>query len=131
MQLLVVPLYRAAESRRLNFSYSIHEHLVTPDPSLGPKPFFAGEEKRPDTICLKSNQHRKAVPHARPPRGGEMLGATASRTALPRRRKPAPPDSTRILNRILSDTRLHIPVFYPCTLVYTCNSNLVPNTSAV
>ena len=41
------------------------------------------------------------------------------------------PDSTRILNRILSVTRLHIHVFYPCTLVYTCNSNLVPNTSAV
>ena len=28
-------------------------------------------------------------------------------------------------------TRLHIHVFYLCTLVYTCNSNLVPNTSAV
>ena len=41
------------------------------------------------------------------------------------------PDSTRILNRILSVTRLHIHVFYPCTLVYTCNSNLVPNTLAV
>ena len=41
------------------------------------------------------------------------------------------PDSTRILNRILPVTRLHIHVFYPCTLVYTCNSNLVPNTSAV
>ena len=41
------------------------------------------------------------------------------------------PDSTRILNRILPVTRLHIHVFYPYTLVYTCNSNLVPNTSAV
>ena len=41
------------------------------------------------------------------------------------------PDSTRILNRNLSVTRLHSYVFYPCTLVYTWNSNLVPNTSAV
>ena len=41
------------------------------------------------------------------------------------------PDSTCILNRILPVTWLHIHVFYPCTLVYTCNSNLVPNTSAV
>ena len=41
------------------------------------------------------------------------------------------PDSTHILNRILPVTRLHIHVFYPCTLVYTCISNLVPNTSAV
>ena len=28
-------------------------------------------------------------------------------------------DSTRIFNRILPVTRLHIHVFYPCTLVYT------------
>ena len=29
------------------------------------------------------------------------------------------PDSTRILNRVLPVTRLHIHIFYPCTLVYT------------
>ena len=71
--------------------------------SLGPRPFFAGEEKRPGTICLIL----------------EKWGYRIS------------PDSTHILNRILPVTRLRIHVFYPCTLVYTCNSNLVPNTSAV
>ena len=39
--------------------------------------------------------------------------------------------SSCMFNRILPVTWLHIHVFYPCTLVYTCNSNLVPNTSAV
>ena len=69
----------------------------------GPGRFL--REKRPGTICLIIS----------PEKWGYRIS----------------PDSIRILNRILPVTRLHIHVFYPCTLVYTCNSNLVPNTLAV